>query len=83
MKNKKNSRSGIVRNVLFLLCLMALSISLSGRQAVFAAGGSQKILPTNVSSASSDCMLVGIEGSFATQVQEALDRINEIRYEAC
>ena len=83
MKNKKNSRSGIVRHVLFLLCLMALSISLSGRQAVFAAGGSQKILPTNVSSASSDCMLVGIEGSFATQVQEALDRINEIRYEAC
>jgi len=42
-----------------------------------------QILPADVSEASAGCILVGIEGSYGTQVQAALDRVNEIRYEAC
>lgn len=40
-------------------------------------------LPTDTSTASNGCTLVGVEGSYLSGAQEALDRINEIRYEAC
>ncbi|MGN0367709.1 MAG: leucine-rich repeat protein [Wujia sp.] len=40
-------------------------------------------LPTEVESASDGCTMLGIKGSYYTDGQDALDRINEIRYEAC
>ena len=41
------------------------------------------ILPTDVSSASNGCILVGLHGVYVEDVTAALDRINEIRREAC
>ncbi len=41
------------------------------------------VLPTDVPTASGGCTLLGIEGKYIVQIQQALDRINEIRYEAC
>lgn len=83
MKTRKENKITVLRILFFALCFMALSINPQGRHTVLASAGSMQILPADVSQASSDCVLVGIEGSFVTQVQDALDRINEIRYEAC
>lgn len=83
MKTKNEIRFTVLRTVLLLFCFMSLSASPALSRTVSAAEGSPQVLPANVSSASADCMLVGIEGSFVTQVQDALDRVNEIRYEAC
>ena len=41
------------------------------------------ILETDVSEASGDCTLFGIYGSYYSDAQAALDKINEIRKEAC
>lgn len=41
------------------------------------------VLPTDVRTPSSGCMLVGIQGDFIADSKAALKRINEIRYEAC
>ena len=41
------------------------------------------VLPTNKTTASEGCTLVGVEGKYITDAQNALKRINEIRYEAC
>lgn len=46
-------------------------------------GSSDSILPTNVTTASSGCTLLGVKGSYITDVQAALDRVNAIRKEAC
>jgi hypothetical protein len=40
-------------------------------------------IPTDVSEASDGCELMGIEGSYIVDTENALKRINEIRYEAC
>ncbi|MDD7219727.1 MAG: Ig-like domain-containing protein [Clostridia bacterium] len=40
-------------------------------------------LPTDVQSPSSGCVLLGLEGKYITQIPQALNRINEIRKEAC
>ena len=40
-------------------------------------------LETNVTTASSGCTLVGLYGSYYSQAQSALDKINDIRKEAC
>lgn len=40
-------------------------------------------LPTDKTTASEGCTLVGVEGEYITQAKEALRRINEIRKEAC
>ncbi|MDD6211668.1 MAG: CAP domain-containing protein, partial [Clostridiales bacterium] len=42
-----------------------------------------QVLPTDVDKASDGCVLVGIEGQYLVDIQNALDRINEIRKEAC
>jgi hypothetical protein len=42
-----------------------------------------QVLPTDVEKSSEDCVFLGLEGKYITQIPEALDRINEIRYEAC
>lgn len=41
------------------------------------------VLSTDTDSPRSGCVFLGIEGKYITQIQEALDRINEIRREAC
>ncbi len=41
------------------------------------------ILETDVKTASDGCTMLGVYGSYYSQAQEALDRINEIRREAC
>ncbi len=41
------------------------------------------ILPTDVSTPSSGCVLLGLHGKYISQVDAALERINEIRLEAC
>ena len=41
------------------------------------------ILETDVASASNGCTILGIYGSYYSQAQEALDKLNEIRKEAC
>lgn len=40
-------------------------------------------LPTDKTTASEGCTLVGVEGRYVTQAKDALKRINQIRYEAC
>ena len=42
-----------------------------------------RILETDVASPSSGCTMLLVSGSYYSQAQEALDRINEIRKEAC
>lgn len=44
---------------------------------------SQIVIPTDVQNPSSDCTMLGIEGTYYAEIDKALDRINEIRYEAC
>lgn len=46
-------------------------------------GSSNAVLPTTVSTAKTGCVLLGIEGSYITDTQNALNRVNEIRKEAC
>lgn len=41
------------------------------------------ILETDVASASNGCTMLSIYGSYYSQAQEALDKLNEIRKEAC
>ena len=46
-------------------------------------GSSNAVLPTDVTTAQTDCTFLGIKGSYITDMQNALDRINAIRKEAC
>ena len=46
-------------------------------------GSSDSILPTDVTTASDVCALLGVKGSYITDMQAALDRVNAIRKEAC
>ena len=46
-------------------------------------GSSNATLPTDVTSAKIDCIFLGVRGSYITDMQNALNRINEIRKEAC
>ncbi len=41
------------------------------------------VLPTDVETASQGHELVGVDGSFSTDVQEAIDLVNQYRLEAC
>ena len=41
------------------------------------------ILETDVPTASENCTILGVRGSYYSNAQEALDKINEIRLEAC
>lgn len=61
-----------------ILFLMFFIIWLFGAQVC-----AKTILPTDVSQASQGCILLGIEGKYVVQIQEALDRVNAIRLEAC
>ena len=46
-------------------------------------GSPDSILPTDVTTASDGCALLGVKGSYITDMQAALDRVNAIRKEAC
>ena len=46
-------------------------------------GSAAAALETDVASASNGCTMLGIYGSYYSQAQEALDKLNEIRKEAC
>lgn len=74
MKTKSLAR----KHGLLLLALCAAFLFIGGVSA-----DAKEILPTNVTTASSGCTLVGVEGSYLSQAQEALNRINAIRKEAC
>ena len=56
----------------FFFCLL-FSVSVQAKD----------VLPTNKTTASEGCTFVGVEGEYITDAQNALKRINEIRYEAC
>lgn len=45
--------------------------------------GALAVLPTDTAVPRSGCTFLGIEGKYITQIQESIDRINEIRLEAC
>lgn len=62
-------------------CMFLLTMALLwlGTFRVFAA----TVIPTDVTSPSSGCTLLGIEGKYIVQIPEALARINQIRQEAC
>ena len=70
----KKERRDKMKKVLmaFFFCLL-FSVSVQAKD----------VLPTNKTTASEGCTLVGVEGEYITDAQNALKRINEIRYEAC
>lgn len=65
-----------------LLCVLIMIISAVSVNPIPAQAAS-KILPADVSAASSDCTLVGLRGSYVIQAKAALEKINKIRKEAC
>lgn len=46
-------------------------------------GRSDSLLPTDVTTARDGCVLVGVKGSYITDIQAVLARVNAIRKEAC
>lgn len=62
-----------------LFFIMVLSGSVTGR----AYSAATQILPATAEQPSAGCMLVGVKGEYVADSKEALDRINEIRLEAC
>lgn len=48
-----------------------------------AAAGNVQVLPTDTAVPSAGCVFLGIEGEYITEAGKALERINEIRKEAC
>lgn len=73
MKNK----SKFIISYIAILCMLLFLPCFSAN--VYAA----TILETDVSAPSDGCVMLGVYGSYFSQAQEALDRINEIRKEAC
>ena len=75
------------RVVAFMMAVMlCLSLVISDQEAFVAVAqdtSTTRILETDVASPSSGCTMLLVRGSYYSQAQEALDRINEIRKEAC
>ena len=69
----------------FLAWLTAASICLSAfvTPYVTMTANAMTTLETDVTIASEECTILGVYGSYYSQPQAALDRINEIRKEAC
>lgn len=65
-----------------VLCALVMLITAVSVNPVSVSAAS-KILPADVSKASSDCSLVGLRGNYVTQAKAAIDKINTIRKEAC
>lgn len=83
MKQKRGNRFRNCSKVLLAVLCMVCALCLPDKNIAKAAEQEPKILPTDVSAASNGCIFVGIEGKYDSQVQDALDRVNEIRKEAC
>lgn len=83
MEKKRCNRPGNWSKLLLAALCMLCAAFLADRGIAKAAQKELEVLPTDVSAASEGCTLVGIEGKYAAQVEDALDRINEIRKEAC
>ena len=75
--------SRVLRGAGLAVLCMVYVLCLSDRDIAKAAQKELEILPADVSTASDGCVLAGIEGTYAAQIQDALDRVNEIRREAC
>ena len=70
------------KRMISVVCILTL---LSCSVFVFPSGVQAKalVLPTDVTKASAGCELVGIRGSYIVQAESAINRINELRREAC
>lgn len=55
-----------------ILCMLCMSVSVHA-----------SVLPSNKKEPDADCAFVGVQGSFITEADAVLKRINEIRKEAC
>ena len=71
MKKERRDKMKKVLTAFFFCLLFSVSVQ------------AKDVLPTNKTTASEGCTLVGVEGKYITDAQNALERINEIRYEAC
>ena len=75
------------RVIAFMMAVMlCLPLVISDQEAFVAAAqdtSTTRILETDVASPSSGCTMLLVSGSYYSQAQEALERINEIRKEAC
>ncbi len=90
------SRKIISRKIISGILSMSLSVTLlagipfningNGRKAKAESMAQARTIPvleTDVATASDGCTMLGVYGTYYSQAQEALDRINEIRKEAC
>ena len=71
MKKERRDKMKKVLTAFFFCLLFSVSVQ------------AKDVLPTNKTTASEGCTLVGVEEKYITDAQNALKRINEIRYEAC
>lgn len=62
--------------------ILTFSMILSSAITSYAYTEDTPVFPT-VASSTEDCVLIGVKGDYITQAQEALERINAIRLEAC
>ena len=83
MKKKRCNRLGNRPKLLLAVLCMLFAAFLADRDIATAAQKEPEVLPTDVSTASEGCTFVGIEGKYVAQVKDALNRVNEIRKEAC
>lgn len=87
MKNYTGKKLAFVRKIIkkslcFIITLeMVLASLVIAPQEVKAAG--EMVLETNVAAATAGNTMLGVYGTYYTDAQNALDRINAIRYEAC
>ena len=65
------------------LCLLSLLVILGLPMAKMTAEAATKVLPTDVTTAGEGNALVGVEGSYATDVKETIKLVNKYRLEAC
>ena len=67
----KRKRIGLLTLLFMWLCVLP------------AAAENRPVFPTDTAVPSAGCIFLGIEGEYITETQKALNRINEIRKEAC
>lgn len=78
--SKRNNRIStliICRFIVILICVLGISININD------ASANEQICQTDVTTASEGCTIVGIRGKYIADAKKIVDRINEIRYEAC
>jgi hypothetical protein len=77
MGGRKMKKRILVRLMTVSLCLSLIVLGFGKKVCAMT------VLETNVSTASSECTILGVYGSYYSQAEDALERINEIRKEAC